>query len=540
MRHDSRHHALPERRRRFRPRRLGARDGAGAQGRRRRGARLGRRSDRGRGGAREGHRDGGPARGRRGRDLRLSSCRPACRSPIPSRIGPRCSRSQAGVEIIGDIELFCRERRGDRAGRAVRRRSPAPTASRPRRRSSRTCCARPGATCRWAAISARRSCRSSRRRRPRPRHRVLVVPDRSRALAQRRRSACSSTSRRTISTGTGRWRTTRRSRSGSSPGPGSPSSASTTAVSAAIAERLAASGRSVIRVSARHSIDGRLRAADGATMLRADKAVIQARCADLAGIGSLRGAHNAQNAAAALAAASRARLAAPDLQRPSHLSRASPIAWKRSAGGEALFVNDSKATNADSTEKALASFRRHPLDPRRQGEGGRHRGAGSLFRAYREGVSDRRGDGEFRRTLEGTVPFARCGTLDKAVAMAAQDADASKAAEPVVLLSPACASYDQYPNFEMRGDHFRDLVRALPGIEPTRGGLEHGVARGTVALRRVVVDRRPHDARGARRADGRRPRFPDGGPVPRSPSGSGLPTFHFVNRQVLFLCPRRR
>ena len=50
------------------------------------------------------------------------------------------------------------------------------------------------------------------------------------------------------------------------------------------------------------------------------------------------------------------------------------------------------------------------------------------------------------------------------------------APEPVVLLSPACASYDQYRNFEIRGDHFRDLVRALPGVEmnrrlaPTGGG----------------------------------------------------------------------
>jgi UDP-N-acetylmuramoylalanine--D-glutamate ligase len=64
------------------------------------------------------------------------------------------------------------------------------------------------------------------------------------------------------------------------------------------------------------------------------------------------------------------------------------------------------------------------------------------------------------------VPYIRCGTLDKAVELAADDALASAAGEPVVLLSPACASYDQYPNYEVRGDHFRDLVRALPGIEP--------------------------------------------------------------------------
>jgi len=55
-----------------------------------------------------------------------------------------------------------------------------------------------------------------------------------------------------------------------------------------------------------------------------------------------------------------------------------------------------------------------------------------------------------------------------ALARAARDAAASTAAEPVVLLSPACASYDQYPNFEVRGDHFRALVAALPGIKLRR------------------------------------------------------------------------
>jgi UDP-N-acetylmuramoylalanine--D-glutamate ligase len=61
-----------------------------------------------------------------------------------------------------------------------------------------------------------------------------------------------------------------------------------------------------------------------------------------------------------------------------------------------------------------------------------------------------------------------CGTLDRAVEQAAQDA-AARDDETVVLLSPACASYDQYPNFEVRGNRFRDLVRALPGINPPMG-----------------------------------------------------------------------
>src|SRR4029453_3732843 len=57
-------------------------------------------------------------------------------------------------------------------------------------------------------------------------------------------------------------------------------------------------------------------------------------------------------------------------------------------------------------------------------------------------------------------------TPDVAVASAARDAEASGLADPVVLLSPACASFDQYRNFEIRGTAFRDLVNALPGVKP--------------------------------------------------------------------------
>jgi UDP-N-acetylmuramoylalanine--D-glutamate ligase len=70
----------------------------------------------------------------------------------------------------------------------------------------------------------------------------------------------------------------------------------------------------------------------------------------------------------------------------------------------------------------------------------------------------------FAATLDGRVPYERSGTLDAALAAASRDAQASSAAEPVVLLSPACASFDQYRNFEVRGDAFRALVAALPGI----------------------------------------------------------------------------
>lgn len=197
------------------------------------------------------------------------------------------------------------------------------------------------------------------------------------------------------------------------------------------------------------------------------------RLGDLAGIATLRGSHNAQNALAAVAAV-RECLA--------HRGQPTDIDWQGAlasfAGlphrmeeigraGKALLVNDSKATNADSTAKALASF---------PGDifwilGGKAKEGGiaslapyfpRIAKAYLIGAAS----DAFAATLAGHVSFERCGTLDVAVARAAKDAGRSAAAEPVVLLSPACASYDQYKNFEERGDHFRRLVGALPGFVP--------------------------------------------------------------------------
>jgi UDP-N-acetylmuramoylalanine--D-glutamate ligase len=190
----------------------------------------------------------------------------------------------------------------------------------------------------------------------------------------------------------------------------------------------------------------------------------------LSGISALRGKHNAQNAAAACAvmvalglgkdAVASALKSFPGL--PHRMEEVG-----RYAG--ALFVNDSKATNADSTEKALASFDHifwilggkakeggiGPLEPY----------FSKIEKAYLIGAATE----QFAVALEGKVPFVRASTLDKAVELASEDVASASAAEPVVLLSPACASYDQYPNFEVRGDHFRNLVRALPGIDLPKG-----------------------------------------------------------------------
>ncbi|MBS0240654.1 MAG: UDP-N-acetylmuramoyl-L-alanine--D-glutamate ligase [Proteobacteria bacterium] len=189
------------------------------------------------------------------------------------------------------------------------------------------------------------------------------------------------------------------------------------------------------------------------------------------GIATLRGAHNTQNALAAIAAV-----------RELHNLRgwSSKIDWQAALAsypglphrmeevgraGRTLFINDSKATNADSTEKALATWE--------QGIfwilGGKAKEGGitplasyfpRIAKAYLIGAAS----GDFAATLEGKVPCERSGTLEIALAHAAADAAASGLAEPVVLLSPACASYDQFRSFEHRGNVFRDLVRALPGV----------------------------------------------------------------------------
>lgn len=188
--------------------------------------------------------------------------------------------------------------------------------------------------------------------------------------------------------------------------------------------------------------------------------------ADLAGIETLRGAHNGQNAAAAFNICEW--LSIPHQAIGSQMTTYPGLPHRMEQVGRAgrvVFINDSKATNADSTEKALTSW---PGDiywilGGKPKEGGITTLAplfGRIAKAYLIGAAS---DG-FAVTLEGTVAFEHCGTLEVALARAAEEAATSTASEPVVLLSPACASYDQFKSFEHRGDRFRTLARALPGV----------------------------------------------------------------------------
>ncbi len=190
---------------------------------------------------------------------------------------------------------------------------------------------------------------------------------------------------------------------------------------------------------------------------------------DLSGIGSLRGEHNWQNAAIAYALARAQGLAsssiAEGLRSFAGLSHRMEQVARR---GKVLFVNDSKATNADAAAKALASFSDiYWIAGGRPKEGGL---AGlepfypRLARAYLIGEAAE----AFAQKLGNEVDHVQCGTLARAVEAAAADANRSGAKEPVVLLSPACASYDQFENFARRGDAFRDLVMSLDGAEGVR------------------------------------------------------------------------
>jgi UDP-N-acetylmuramoylalanine--D-glutamate ligase len=188
--------------------------------------------------------------------------------------------------------------------------------------------------------------------------------------------------------------------------------------------------------------------------------------ADLHGHPVLRGVHNAQNAAAAVAATRALGLGLDAVREglatfPGLAHRMEPVG----RAGPVTVVNDSKATNADAAARALASYDRIFWIA-----GGKPKTGGitalapffpRIVKAYLIGQAEE----AFAATLDGAVATERCGTLDVAVARALEDAIAD-GGEAVVLLSPACASFDQFKNFEVRGDEFRDLVHAHPAVTP--------------------------------------------------------------------------
>ena len=184
----------------------------------------------------------------------------------------------------------------------------------------------------------------------------------------------------------------------------------------------------------------------------------------------LKGIHNVENAMAAALCALAVDVPAPIIQTvfdrfEAMEHRIEPFAYHRGV----VYVNDSKATNLDSTVIALKSFDKTPhiwliL-------GGRDKGASyeillPYLKAYcKEVFSVGECMDKIERELKGEFPVTRCGTLERAV----EEAFAKAKKGDIVLLSPACASFDQFKDFEERGRVFKKLVTDRVKKERTGG-----------------------------------------------------------------------
>ncbi|WP_284124658.1 Mur ligase family protein [Parerythrobacter aestuarii] len=181
---------------------------------------------------------------------------------------------------------------------------------------------------------------------------------------------------------------------------------------------------------------------------------------------SLQGPHNAENAGAAMAACAWLGLSVHQIEAGLRTFTGLPHRMERvTTHNGVLFINDSKATNPDSTAPALAAFppeaggpRIHWIVgglPKEDGLGATEAYLANVKRAYAIGEAGPR----FAELLEGRVPVDRSEMICAAVRRAMRDAVPGD----VILLSPACASFDQFKDFERRGEHFRQIVAALTG-----------------------------------------------------------------------------
>lgn len=236
-----------------------------------------------------------------------------------------------------------------------------------------------------------------------------------------------------------------------------------------IADRLERAGKEVVRISKRLPLtDGYF--ADGTDLMEAIHGRYE-RIGFLEGIGSLRGQHNAQNALAAVAACLKVGLELGEIQSglesfPGLAHRMEQVARK----DHVLFINDSKATNADAAAPALSSFPRiYWIAGGLPKEGGIEP-LRSFFPRIAKAYLIGEAAPAFSATLGEAVPYEISGTLEAAVEHAAAEAALDESGEVAVLLSPACASFDQFKNFEIRGEAFRQAVNAIVGVKPIGAG----------------------------------------------------------------------
>ncbi len=224
-------------------------------------------------------------------------------------------------------------------------------------------------------------------------------------------------------------------------------------------EITAANRRTIWPISARRAMGRGIYALQGRLYDATDGRVTEV--ADLTGARSLTGRHNWQNASAAYAAARALGVSVTDtvdglMSFPGLAHRMEPIG----AIGHVRFVNDSKATNVDAARQAMSSYPRfYWIAGGRPKDGGIECLAdlfGSVAKAYLIGEAS----ASFAKTLQGKAVVAEVGTLEAAVRAAYEDAR-REGGEAIVLFSPACASFDQYSDFEARGEAFRAAVEDL-------------------------------------------------------------------------------
>jgi UDP-N-acetylmuramoylalanine--D-glutamate ligase len=185
---------------------------------------------------------------------------------------------------------------------------------------------------------------------------------------------------------------------------------------------------------------------------------------DFSDVPTLPGDHNAQNAACAWAACRwldvpRELIVAGLKTYPGLPHRQERVA----SVGTVVYVNDSKATNADATARALSSYRDIYWILGGQAKEGGVAPLAPWFERIRHAFLIGEATELFAAQLEGRIAFSRCGDLKSALFAAHDRAQRESHGPAVVLLSPACASWDQWQSYEHRGDAFRAMARALPG-----------------------------------------------------------------------------
>lgn len=183
---------------------------------------------------------------------------------------------------------------------------------------------------------------------------------------------------------------------------------------------------------------------------------------DLARAPALPGQHNAQNAAAAYAAVRQLGISVTDAVAGIASFPGLPHRQERvGEAGSLLFINDSKATNAEAAAQALGCYHDIFWIAGGQAKKGGIESLAPFFRRIRKAYLIGQDAGLLQKQLGRSVDSEISGTLETALQHAAADAADSGLRRPVVLLSPACASFDQFKSYEHRGDVFRQAVKDL-------------------------------------------------------------------------------